>query len=217
MLTGIRGSGPGGVYAAHPGRPPTAPASGGRCTSGGQHSPFPGILDYLRPGDVITSRPAEAGSIPGRQRPGLPVGAGAMRNGAPWYVGHGWASLDFRHRRRRSWIRVMPDLISSDVHGAEHQRPRLRPSPPPSPVPDCWGCSWNRSWRHHSTPDGSSPSGVSLGRLEVGAPADISVLQLAEGEYTLVDSSGNRRRATRRLTAFATFRDGLPPGSPGLG
>lgn len=184
---------------------------------GGQHSPLPRILDYLRPGDVITHALRRQGSILDGNGRVYPEVREAMRNGVHLDVGHGMGNLDFDTAERVLDQGVMPDLISSDVHDGNTNGP-VFDLPTTLSKFLMLGMSMEQVLAAAtSTPGRVFPFGVSLGRLEVGAPADISVLQLAEGEYTLVDSSGNRRRATRRLTAFATFRDGLPPGSPGLG
>jgi dihydroorotase len=184
---------------------------------GGQHSPLPRILDYLRPGDVITHALRRQGSILDGNGRVYPEVREAMRNGVHLDVGHGMGNLDFDTAERVLDQGVMPDLISSDVHDGNANGP-VFDLPTTLSKFLMLGMSMDQVLAAAtSTPGRVFPFGVSLGRLEVGAPADISVLQLAEGEYTLVDSSGNRRPATRRLTAFATFRDGLPPGSPGLG
>jgi predicted amidohydrolase len=47
-----------------------------------------------------------------------------------------------------------------------------------------------------------------LGRLQVGAPADVAVLGLASGRFGFVDSFGGRLRAERKLVCEMTLRDG---------
>ncbi len=52
-----------------------------------------------------------------------------------------------------------------------------------------------------------------LGRLEVGAPADIAVFRLEEGDYTFYDVAMRARDGTARLINTAAYRAGelLPP------
>ena len=47
-----------------------------------------------------------------------------------------------------------------------------------------------------------------IGSLAVGRTADVAVLALEEGEFTLADSRKNRETATRRLTARHTIVGG---------
>jgi dihydroorotase len=47
-----------------------------------------------------------------------------------------------------------------------------------------------------------------LGHLSVGAPADIAVLRLVEGDFGFVDSARRRMRGTRKLIAEMTLREG---------
>jgi dihydroorotase len=56
--------------------------------------------------------------------------------------------------------------------------------------------------------------GAALGTLRVGAPADVSVFEVTEGEYEFVDSGGKRRTGTRRLAPYAAVRDGRWFGLP---
>ena len=58
-----------------------------------------------------------------------------------------------------------------------------------------------------------------IGSLEVGRAADLAVLALEEGQFTLADSSKSPETATRRLTARHTIVGGRRleggPSSPG--
>jgi dihydroorotase len=53
-----------------------------------------------------------------------------------------------------------------------------------------------------------------LGTLKVGAPGDVSILQLVEEPVTFVDTLNNQRRGTRWLGATDTVRAGRPFGRP---
>ena len=48
----------------------------------------------------------------------------------------------------------------------------------------------------------------------IGAPADVSVLELAEGAVDFVDTRKNARKGSRYLKAVATVRAGRPFGRP---
>jgi len=47
-----------------------------------------------------------------------------------------------------------------------------------------------------------------LGRLAPGAPADVAVLRVAEGDFGFIDSAGLRVRGKQKLVCEMTVRDG---------
>ena len=51
-------------------------------------------------------------------------------------------------------------------------------------------------------------AGQALGRLAVGAEADVTVLRLEDGRFTLTDSAGTSREARQRLVPTAVVRAG---------
>ena len=53
-----------------------------------------------------------------------------------------------------------------------------------------------------------------LGTLAIGAPADVSVLELVEGPVDFVDTRKNSRKGSRYLKPIATVRAGRPFGRP---
>jgi dihydroorotase len=55
-----------------------------------------------------------------------------------------------------------------------------------------------------------------LGTLMIGAPADVSVLEIVEGPVEMVDTMKNTRRGNKRLAPFLTVRAGRPFGRPPL-
>jgi cytosine/adenosine deaminase-related metal-dependent hydrolase len=53
-----------------------------------------------------------------------------------------------------------------------------------------------------------------LGTLQVGAPGDVSVLELVSGQVTLLDSTGQARTGNEHLEPVLTVRNGVPFGAP---
>ena len=49
------------------------------------------------------------------------------------------------------------------------------------------------------------PAFKGLGTLAVGAPADVTVLEMREGRFEFVDNADTKRMGTRRLMASATI------------
>ena len=50
--------------------------------------------------------------------------------------------------------------------------------------------------------------GVSIGTLKPGAEADVSVLELKDGEFTFTDSDGKTRTGRQKLEAVTTVKGG---------
>jgi dihydroorotase len=63
--------------------------------------------------------------------------------------------------------------------------------------------------RATSVPAGIFALGEPLGSLQEGASADLSVLELVEGDHEFVDSGGKRRTGRERLAASATVLRGV--------
>jgi dihydroorotase len=53
-----------------------------------------------------------------------------------------------------------------------------------------------------------------LGTLQVGAPADVAILELVEGPIELLDTSNKPRTGKAYLKAVQTVRGGVPFGRP---
>jgi dihydroorotase len=48
-----------------------------------------------------------------------------------------------------------------------------------------------------------------LGHLTVGAPADVAVLRMLDGDFGFVDTNGARMKGRKKLVTEMTVRDGL--------
>ena len=55
-----------------------------------------------------------------------------------------------------------------------------------------------------------------LGTLQVGAPADVAILDLVDGPVEFVDTRNNKRTGTKKLVPVLTVRAGRPFGRPPL-
>ena len=53
-----------------------------------------------------------------------------------------------------------------------------------------------------------------LGTLQVGAPADVSILDHVEGPVSFVDTRGNKREGKAHLRPVQTVMNGVPFGRP---
>ena len=53
-----------------------------------------------------------------------------------------------------------------------------------------------------------------LGTLQIGAPADVSILEVVEGPVTFVDTRNNKRQGKVYLKPIQTIAMGVPFGRP---
>lgn len=178
---------------------------------GGQTSPLPRILEYLRPGDVVTHTLRRRGSILDTDGSVYPEVREAVARGVHLDIGHGRGNLDFDTAEAVLAQGVQPTTISSDVH-------RGNVAGPVFGLPTTLSKFLNMGM---TLPDviraaTSSPAGIfdlGFGSLSEGAVADLSVFELVAGTYEFVDSGGKRRSATRRLVPYVTLLGGREYGA----
>jgi dihydroorotase len=56
--------------------------------------------------------------------------------------------------------------------------------------------------------------GEKLGTLQVGAPADVTLIEVVEGPVSFVDTRGNRREGHTVIRPVQTVTNGVPFGRP---
>ncbi|MDB5591824.1 amidohydrolase/deacetylase family metallohydrolase [Enterovirga sp.] len=179
------------------------------------------ILDLLRPGDILThaysGAPNLAGAFTNIVQDGklLPAALSAKSRGVVFDVGHGGGSFDFNVLEAASAGGCPPDVISSDLHVFSGNTPGLPFLP--------WVMSKFLAVGHSLETvvamATSAPSKVigrdpKLGTLQVGAPADVSVMELAEGPVSFVDTRGNTRAGRVALKPVQTVAGGVVFGRP---
>jgi dihydroorotase len=170
------------------------------------------IADTLRPGDVIThcytpQKPSiidESGKL-------LPLVRKAKERGVIFDVGHAGGHFDFNLVRRAMSEGIVPDVISSDLHGRLSQ-------PGFGIVGDLLttltkflllGLSFDEIISK-CTIDAARVVGWQdrIGSLEVGREADIAVLQVVDEPIKLRDSVGGEMTHKQRIAAKWTIRAG---------
>lgn len=180
-----------------------------------------GILDLLRPGDILThcysGSPNLAGQFPNIVQDGklVPAALEAKRRGVVFDVGHGGGSFDYTIAEAAMAQGAGPDTISSDIHvysGNSPGMPYLT-----------WVMSkflgLGVSLEDVIAMATSRPAAVidrvpGLGTLGVGAPADITVLDRVEGPVEFVDTRNNKRTGQVRLMPVTTVINGIALGRP---
>jgi dihydroorotase len=167
------------------------------------------ILDRMKPGDVLTHCyhgkncglvDSDCGISPATRK--------KLETGVLLDVGHGFASFDFRVARRLIDQGILPDFISSDIHHYNLH----------GPVFDLvttmdkflhLGMSLPEVIRRTTqTPAKFLGRESDIGTLKPGAIADITILELQNGEFPLVDSEGRVEIGRQHLEPTHVFRSG---------
>jgi dihydroorotase len=193
------------------------------CHIGGVETPqlMSQILDTLRPGDVLThcysGAPNNAGQFTNIVQDGklLPAALEAKRRGVNFDIGHGGGSFDYTVAEAAIAQGAMPDTISSDIHvfsGNSPGMPYLT-----------WVMSkflgLGFSLEQVVTMATANPAKIinrmpKLGTLQVGAPGDVTIMELVEGPVSFVDTRNNKRDGKAWLKPVQTVTAGVPFGRP---
>ena len=181
------------------------------------------ILGLLRPGDILTHAYSGAPNLQNQftniVQDGklLPAALAAKQRGVIFDVGHGGGSFDFTVLEAAMQQGCPPDVISSDIHvfsGNSPGMPYLT-----------WVMSkfltFGFTLEQVIAMATSAPAKVinrqaKLGTLEIGAPADVSLLELVQGPVTFLDTRNNSRPGQAFIRPWQTVAGGVPFGRPYL-
>jgi dihydroorotase len=179
------------------------------------------ILDLLRPADILThcytGAPNLAGSFTNIVQDGrlLPAALAAKQRGVLFDVGHGGGSFDYTVAEAAIAQGAPPDTISSDIHVFSGNTPGM-------PY-----LTWVMSkfmglgftleqvvTMATANPAKAINRAPKLGTLQVGAPADVAIMELVEGPVSFVDTRNNKRDGKALLKPYQTVINGVPFGRP---
>ena len=179
------------------------------------------ILDLLRPGDVLTHCYSGALNLPGdatnivQDGKLLPAALAAKKRGVVFDIGHGGGSFDYTVAEAAIAQGCPPDTISSDMHVFSGNSPGMPYLP--------WVMS-KIMGLGFSLPDvvamaTAVPARVigrvpKHGTLQIGAPADLSILELVDGTVEFVDTRNNKRTGKQHLRPSGTIVAGVAFGRP---
>ena len=176
---------------------------------GGSHSPLQDILALLQKGDVIThSFRGGAGGILDDTGRVWPEVRAAVGRGVHLDIGHGQGSFSFDTAEKALRQELLPGTISSDVHQYNVNGPVFDLATTLSKFLHL-GLTLEQVIERASTNPANTfrfPAG--LGSLRPGAPADVAVFALAEGDFELFDALGQKRVGHRKLVPAATVKAG---------
>jgi dihydroorotase len=179
------------------------------------------ILDALRPRDILThcysGAPNLAGQLTNIVQDGkvLPAARSAKRRGVHFDVGHGGGSFDYTVAEAAIADGLGPDTISSDMHvfsGNSPGMPYLT-----------WVMSkfLNMGFTLEQVvamatinPARAIGRLPKLGTLEVGAPGDVTILDVVEGPVEFVDTRNNKRMGKVHIKPAQTVTGGIAFGRP---
>jgi dihydroorotase len=182
------------------------------------------VIEKMRPGEVLGHCFTQhAGGLVSAEGRVSPAARAASQRGILHEVGHG-VNMSFFRARRFLDAGLLPDIISSDAHGAMHGG---RVHPVRGLEPDvtgdflCWTMTGTMSKVlalgvglvdviRMSTINPARAIGIAPdeGTLTIGSRADLTVLELRDGKYWLVDSVGDELPADRVILPWATILDG---------
>src|SRR5260221_3974583 len=179
------------------------------------------ILDLLRPGDVLphcySGAPNIGGAFTNIVQDGklLPAALAAKQRGVMFDVGHGGGSFDFTVAEVAIPGGCTPDTISSDIHVFSGNSPGM----PYLPNVMSKFMTLGFSLEQVVTMATTAPAKIinrapKIGTLQVGAPADVAIMDLVEGPVSFVDTRNNKRDGKALLKPVQTVINGVPFGRP---
>lgn len=165
------------------------------------------ILKKLRPGDIHTHVFARQFPVIDEQGRVEPYMHEARKRGIWFDLGHGAASFWYRNGARAIAQGFIPDSISTDLHMGNIAGPVFSMQ---DTMSKCLAMGMSLEdviYRSTVTP-AQAIRRPELGRLSVGAEADVAVLALEKGIFPLQDCGYTRVDATQRLMCRLTLRAG---------
>ena len=130
-------------------------------------------------------------------------------------VGHGGGSFDYTIAEPAIQQGCPPDTISSDIHVFSGNTPGMPYLPWVMSKFIGLGFSLEDVVRMATaTPAKVIDRAPKLGTLQVGAPADVSIMELVEGPVSFVDTRNNTRAGQAHLKPAQTVTAGVPFGRP---
>ena len=179
------------------------------------------ILDLLRPGDVLTHAysgfPNMSNVFTNIVQDGklLPAALAAKQRGVIFDVGHGGGSFDFTVAEVAIPGGCTPDTLSSDIHVFSGNSPGI----PFLPNVMSKFMAMGFSLEQVVTMATSAPAKIinrapKIGTLQLGAPGDVTIMELVEGPVSFVDTRNNKREGKAYLKPFQTVINGVPFGRP---
>ena len=144
----------------------------------------------------------------------LPAALAAKQRGVMFDVGHGGGSFDFTVAEVAIPAGCTPDTISSDIHVFSGNSPGM----PYLPNVMSKFMAMGFPLEQVVTMATSAPAKIinrapKIGTLQIGAPGDVTIMDLVEGPVTFVDTRNNKRDGKLLLKPVQTVINGVPFGT----
>ena len=173
------------------------------------------LLNLLRPGDVLTHAYSGAGNNVVQNGRLLEAALEAKKRGVIIDVGHGGGSFSYLIAEPALAQGLMPDTISSDIHAYSGNSPSLPFLPNVMSKFLNLGLSLDQVVSMATERPAKIIGRIDkLGTLQVGAPADVAIMELIEGPVDFVDTMKNVRKGDRQLKPVQLVRAGRAFGRP---
>ncbi|MEZ5086044.1 MAG: amidohydrolase/deacetylase family metallohydrolase [Tessaracoccus sp.] len=165
-------------------------------------------LDLLRPGDVCSHAfHGKPGGIIDENGDARPAAVRAHERGVLFDIGHGEASLNFAVIARAKELGLIPHTISTDIHEGNVEGPVYSMAVTMSKAL-ALGFSLDQVIEWSTTSPARAIRRPELADLSVGAPADLTVLRLVEGEFSYRDADANPLTGHQALEPTHVIKDG---------
>jgi dihydroorotase len=176
---------------------------------GGSFTPLAQLLALLKKGDIVThsfnSRRHGIVDSAGKITPEVQE---ARKRGVLFDVGHGAGSFSFEVMEKCLHQGFLPDTISSDLYSANIHGPVFDLTTTLSKFL-VLGMSLREIFTRCTVNATRTVNfGAEIGTLKPGAEGDVSVLELASGDFTFTDSDGKTRQGHQKLQPVVTVRAG---------
>ena len=176
---------------------------------GRSYSPLPELLALMKKGDVVTHCfNGRVNGIIDSQGKLVPAVVEARQRGVLFDVGHGAGSFSFDTVQKCLQQDFLPDTISSDLYSANINGPVFDLVTTLSKFL-MLGLTL-RQVVERATVNAAQvfDFGAEIGTLRPGAEADVSVLELREGEFVFTDSGGKTRNGRQKIEPVVTLLGG---------
>jgi dihydroorotase len=193
------------------------------CHIGGVATPelMSEILNLLRPGDILThcftGFPNNAGKFTNIVQDGklLPAALAAKKRGVLFDVGHGGGSFDFTVAEAAMQQGAMPDTISSDIHVFSGNSPSIPYLTNVMSKFMALGFTLEQVVQMASAVPGRIINRAPmLGTLQVGGPADATLVEVQQGSFEFLDTRNNKRSGKALIKPVQAVLAGIAFGRP---
>jgi dihydroorotase len=165
------------------------------------------VMALMRPGDIVTHalNGHTLGIIDKETWRVKPSVLDARKRGVLFDVGHGLGSFNFPAAQKILEAGFVPDTISTDIYNLNIRGP-VYDMPTTMSKMLHLGMSFDDVLVRSTTRPAQVVNRVAkLGTLEVGAPADLALLAIENGEFPLIDSQKNTVTAKQRIVSRAAI------------